>query len=53
MSLEVKRKLLTSALGRQVGSDPEVQVATGVPNHLTSAVMKYFGDSGSINMRPS
>ncbi|KAF9788356.1 chaps-domain-containing protein [Thelephora terrestris] len=32
--------------GWQVGSDPEVQVATVVSNHLTSAIMKYFGDSG-------
>src|ERR1700753_965358 len=37
---------LMSGLGWQVGSDPEVQVATVVSNHLTSAVMKYFGDSG-------
>jgi len=41
-----QRKLLTIALGWQVGSDPEVQVATVVSNHLTSAIMKYFGDSG-------
>jgi tetratricopeptide (TPR) repeat protein len=34
------------ASGWQVGSDPEVQVATVVSNHLTSAVMKYFGNSG-------
>ncbi|KAF9652575.1 chaps-domain-containing protein [Thelephora ganbajun] len=32
--------------GWQVGSDPEIQVATVVSNHLTSAIMKYFGDSG-------
>ncbi|EKM56439.1 uncharacterized protein PHACADRAFT_253561 [Phanerochaete carnosa HHB-10118-sp] len=32
--------------GWQVGSDPEVQVATVVSNHLTNAVMKHFGDSG-------
>lgn len=37
---------LTITLGWQVGSDPEVQVATVVSNHLTSAIMKYFGDSG-------
>lgn len=29
-----------------MGSDPEIQVATVVSNHLTAAVMKYFGDSG-------
>ncbi|TBU31423.1 chaps-domain-containing protein [Dichomitus squalens] len=32
--------------GWQVGSDPEIQVATVVSNHLTAALMKYFGDSG-------
>ncbi|KAH9941143.1 chaps-domain-containing protein [Epithele typhae] len=32
--------------GWQVGSDPEIQVATIVSNHLTAAIMKYFGDSG-------
>ncbi|GBE87348.1 Uncharacterized protein SCP_1100230 [Sparassis crispa] len=32
--------------GWQVGSEPEIQVATVVSNHLTTAVMKYFGDSG-------
>ena len=33
-------------VGWQVGSDPEIQVATVVSNHLTNAIMKYFGDSG-------
>ncbi|KAH7882320.1 Chs5p-Arf1p-binding proteins-domain-containing protein [Phlebopus sp. FC_14] len=32
--------------GWQVGSDPEIQVATVVSNHLTAGVIKYFGDSG-------
>jgi hypothetical protein len=32
--------------GWQVGSDPEIQVATVVSNHLTAAVLKYFGNSG-------
>ncbi|KAG6877764.1 hypothetical protein C0993_004138 [Termitomyces sp. T159_Od127] len=32
--------------GWQVGSDPEIQVATIVSNHLTAAILKYFGDSG-------
>lgn len=32
--------------GWQVGSDPEIQVATLVSNHLTAGIMKYFGDSG-------
>ncbi|WWD02301.1 hypothetical protein V865_000340 [Kwoniella europaea PYCC6329] len=31
--------------GWQLGSDPEIQVATVVTNHLTSAVLKYFQDS--------
>ncbi|WVR09529.1 hypothetical protein IAU60_006597 [Kwoniella sp. DSM 27419] len=31
--------------GWQLGSDPEIQVATVVTNHLTSAVIKYFQDS--------
>ncbi|KAI0341382.1 chaps-domain-containing protein [Trametopsis cervina] len=35
--------------GWQVGSDPEIQVATVVSNHLTNAVMKYFGDSGRFD----
>lgn len=32
-------------IGWQLGSDPEIQVATVVSNHLTSGIMKYFGDS--------
>lgn len=35
-----------SATGWQVGSDPEIQVASIVSNHLTAGIMKYFGDSG-------
>ncbi|KAG6332268.1 hypothetical protein ID866_6817 [Astraeus odoratus] len=31
--------------GWQVGSDPEIQVATVVTNHLTAAILKYFGGS--------
>lgn len=30
--------------GWQLGSDPEVQVATAISNHLTTGIMKYFGD---------
>jgi hypothetical protein len=33
-------------LGWQVGSDPEIQVATVVSNHLTAGIMKYLGESG-------
>lgn len=32
--------------GWQVGSDPEIQVASIASNHLTAAILKYFGDSG-------
>ena len=46
MAINIKTKRLTMTLGWQVGSDPEVQVATVVSNHLTSAIIKYFGDSG-------
>ncbi|KAK9900039.1 chaps-domain-containing protein [Cystobasidium minutum MCA 4210] len=31
--------------GWSLGSDPEIQVATNISNHLTSGIMKYFGDS--------
>ncbi|GMK57342.1 hypothetical protein CspeluHIS016_0401760 [Cutaneotrichosporon spelunceum] len=31
--------------GWQLGSDPEVQVATVVSNHLTAGIIKYFSDS--------
>jgi len=31
--------------GWQLGSDPEIQVASVVSNHLTSGILKFFGDS--------
>ncbi|CAD6892515.1 unnamed protein product [Tilletia controversa] len=31
--------------GWQLGSDPEIQVATVVFNHLTNGILKYFGES--------
>lgn len=31
--------------GWQLGSDPEIQVATVVSNHLTAGLLKYFGDA--------
>ena len=31
--------------GWQLGSDPEIQVASIVSNHLTAGIMKYFSDS--------
>jgi Chs5-Arf1p-binding protein BUD7/BCH1 len=42
--LQAAEELFTK--GWQVGSDPEIQVATVVSNHLTAGIMKYFGDSG-------
>ncbi|KAF9046014.1 chaps family protein [Hymenopellis radicata] len=50
-SLEAEIRFLQAAeavfmKGWQVGSDPEIQVATVVSNHLTAGIMKYFGDSG-------
>ncbi|TIC03342.1 bud site selection-related protein [Wallemia mellicola] len=35
--------------GWQLGSDPEIQVATPISNHLTTAILKYFGDSGRMS----
>ncbi|PWN43602.1 chaps-domain-containing protein [Ceraceosorus guamensis] len=31
--------------GWQLGSEPEIQVATVVSNHLTNGILKYFGDA--------
>lgn len=31
--------------GWHLGSDPEVQVATIVSNHLTAGIIKYFADA--------
>ncbi|CAB4377542.1 unnamed protein product [Rhizophagus irregularis] len=31
--------------GWQLGSDPEIQVATVVSNHLTAGIMKYFSEN--------
>lgn len=31
--------------GWQLGSDPEIQVATVVSNHLTTGIMKYFSEN--------
>lgn len=38
--------MIYDLLGWQLGSDPEIQVASPVSNHLTSGVLKYFGSSG-------
>lgn len=40
------RSIDRAYIGWQVGSDPEIQVATVVSNHLTAGVIKYFGASG-------
>ncbi|KAI8847522.1 Chs5p-Arf1p-binding proteins-domain-containing protein [Chytridium lagenaria] len=34
--------------GWQLGTDPEVQVATYFSNHLTNGIMKYFMESGRL-----
>ena len=47
MGLNKKKLMLFYffGIGWQLGSKPEIQVATSVHNHLTAGVMKYFGDS--------
>ena len=42
--LDTVEKLFTN--GWQLGSDPDVQVATIVTNHLTTALITYFGYTG-------
>ncbi|KAJ9107215.1 hypothetical protein QFC20_003750 [Naganishia adeliensis] len=49
-SVEGELKFLEAAealffKGWQLGSDPEIQVATVISNHLTAGIMKYFGDA--------
>lgn len=49
-SLEGELRFLEAAealffKGWQLGSDPEIQVATVISNHLTAGVLKYFGDA--------
>ena len=49
-TLEAEQRFLQAAdalffKGWQLGSDPEIQVATVVNNHLTAGVVKYFQDS--------
>ncbi|KAI8923972.1 Chs5p-Arf1p-binding proteins-domain-containing protein [Entophlyctis helioformis] len=34
--------------GWQLGSDPEIQVATYYSNHLTNGILKYFQDGGRL-----
>ncbi|KAF7318295.1 hypothetical protein HMN09_00338200 [Mycena chlorophos] len=50
-TLEGELRFLTAAEGLflkgwQVGSDPEIQVASVTTNHLTAGLLKYFGTSG-------
>lgn len=49
-TLEAEQRFLQAAealffQGWQLGSDPEIQVATVVNNHLTAGIFKYFQDS--------
>ncbi|SCV70070.1 BQ2448_1464 [Microbotryum intermedium] len=49
-SLEAELRFVAAAeaafiKGWQLGSEPEIQVATVVSNHLTAGLMKYFGDA--------
>jgi len=49
-SLESEKKFLEAASAEfwkswQLGTEPEVQVATYVSNHLSNGLMKYFGNS--------
>ncbi|KAJ3027208.1 UNVERIFIED_CONTAM: hypothetical protein HDU68_004258 [Siphonaria sp. JEL0065] len=48
-----KRFLEAAALefwkGWQLGTNPEVQIATPFSNHLTNGILKYFRDSGRLN----
>ncbi|BGP25158.1 chAPs family protein [Rhodotorula toruloides] len=49
-SLDAELKFVAAAEaaffnGWQLGSEPEIQVATVVSNHLTSGIMRWFGES--------
>lgn len=49
-TIEAEQRFLKAAedlffSGWHLGSDPEVQVATIVSNHLTAGVIKYFADA--------
>ncbi|POY75682.1 hypothetical protein BMF94_1305 [Rhodotorula taiwanensis] len=49
-SLDAEMKFVAAAeaaffKGWQLGSEPEIQVATVVSNHLATGLMKYFGDA--------
>jgi hypothetical protein len=40
---------MINSLGWQLGTEPQVQVATVFSNHLTNAIMKYFTESGRLS----
>lgn len=44
-SYKVRALLTPLHAGWQLGSEPEIQVATVVSNHLATGLMKYFGDA--------
>ncbi len=49
-SLEAEHRFLQAAenlffKGWQLGSEPEIQVATVVSNHLSNGILKYFGEA--------
>lgn len=46
--LEVAEQLFEQ--GWQLGSDPEIQVATITTNHLTNGIIKYFKDCGRLSV---
>ena len=53
-SLEVEEKFFDAAEklffnGRQLGSDPEIQVPNVVSNHLTAGLLKYIKTTGRYN----
>ena len=50
-STELEHRFLDAAEklffnGRQLGSDPEIQIPNAVSNHLTSGLLKYFKTTG-------
>ncbi|KAJ2998551.1 hypothetical protein HDV02_004455 [Globomyces sp. JEL0801] len=52
-TLKTERRFLEAAAaeffkGWQLGSEPEIQVPTSTFNHLTHAIMKYFGEAGRL-----
>ncbi|KAJ3084081.1 chaps-domain-containing protein [Rhizoclosmatium globosum] len=53
-TLNTEKKFLEAAAlefwkGWQLGTNPEVQIATYFSNHLTNGIMKYFRDGGRLD----